>query len=248
MTAAMTKDELQPYAGLIADLVSACVACSPSDWDEGTLTINSDGLHILYKLKNPASSNRAEISAGLRSACEELYFAMRTKGDLWTEFVLHCSRKDGQWGSSSLCKRTNRKLASFDLDSVDMRMFEGTWIGESLEKNTGRKLMFRSTYSWDGSYVGQYRVKFDDGVTDDSTDTKTWSLDDGVLTLTSGGSVSSYAMASLNWKKMKYVDAMSGITFIARRPSDKLEQQWDQFLQPTLLEMLTRLWKAVRRK
>lgn len=79
------SDKLEQYADILDRLVAETVACTPQDWTKGTLTIESDGTYVNYKLKNPDEPGAADISEKLRDLIDELCVRMARRGDSWTE-------------------------------------------------------------------------------------------------------------------------------------------------------------------
>ena len=73
---------------LIQELVRECIRCAPAGWEEGVLTINTDGSWVGYALKNDAAADRALISAELKKLCEDLAVILWLKGDRWTRATL----------------------------------------------------------------------------------------------------------------------------------------------------------------
>jgi hypothetical protein len=78
------NDKLDEYSDVFDRLVPEMVACTPEQWNHGTLTIQSDGTRITYKLKNDDQPGAAVISANLRTLIDELYVRMSRHGDAWT--------------------------------------------------------------------------------------------------------------------------------------------------------------------
>ena len=93
----MTDAKLEKYSEVLNALVAESIACSPTSWQFGTLTVDCDGLAINYRLKSEADDNKARISGQLRLLCEELYVVMRQGGDTWTEAVINFLREDDAW-------------------------------------------------------------------------------------------------------------------------------------------------------
>ncbi|WP_162057587.1 hypothetical protein [Undibacterium sp. KW1] len=79
---------------MIQMLLSECMACVPSDWQAGKLTIQCDGDWLGYQLKNALSPNAAIISGPLRDLCEEIAVLMWKNGNQWREAVLQYEGKD----------------------------------------------------------------------------------------------------------------------------------------------------------
>jgi len=77
-------DKLDQYTDVITRLLRETIACTPDSWDKGILTIDSDGTHINYKLKNEGHPENAAISEKLRDLIDELYVRMAHNGDVWT--------------------------------------------------------------------------------------------------------------------------------------------------------------------
>ena len=90
-------DKLDRYTEPLLALVKESIACSPSTWDTGHLTIECDGTYMNYALKNERSEDKAEISPVLRQQCEELYVVMRKSGDWWDAAVIHFFREVDTW-------------------------------------------------------------------------------------------------------------------------------------------------------
>ena len=78
-----------PFASVIEPLIKDCVACFPSSWKQGRLTIDCDGIGMNYRLKNATSPDKASISADLRQRCEDLFYAMRKEPDAWIEATIN---------------------------------------------------------------------------------------------------------------------------------------------------------------
>ncbi len=78
-----------PYASAVDPLVKECIACFPTSWQQGRLTIDCDGIGMNYRLKNATSPDKAQISAALRQLCEDLFFAMRKEPESWIEATLN---------------------------------------------------------------------------------------------------------------------------------------------------------------
>jgi hypothetical protein len=93
----LSEERFDQYTNIINPLVSECVICSPSEWQNGTLTIDCDGNAINYKLKNSESEEKAQISSALRSLCEELYVVMRQNGDIWVEAIIYYFKNGESW-------------------------------------------------------------------------------------------------------------------------------------------------------
>ena len=74
---------LEQMNQVLINLVNESIACSPSSWRKGTLTIESDGIAVFYKLTNEGSEERSAISDRLRYLCEELYTTMKNNGHIW---------------------------------------------------------------------------------------------------------------------------------------------------------------------
>jgi len=78
------SDKLDDYSDVMDRLVQETVACTPEEWNHGTLTIESDGTRINYRLKNEDQAGVAVISEMLRDLIDELYVCMSRNGDEWT--------------------------------------------------------------------------------------------------------------------------------------------------------------------
>lgn len=87
--------KLDEYNDILDRLVREIVACTPSEWTNGTLTIDCDGTRINYKLKNPDQPGAASISEKLRDLIDEFYVHMAQNGDRWTEAVVTFSLIEG---------------------------------------------------------------------------------------------------------------------------------------------------------
>ena len=81
-------EKLQEYGEIVNRLVEEAVACVPETWTHGTLTIETDGHRIDYRLKNDDEPGKAAISEALRDLIDELYVRMNAHGDTWTQAVL----------------------------------------------------------------------------------------------------------------------------------------------------------------
>jgi hypothetical protein len=80
--------KLDEYSDVISRLVTETVACTPQEWTKGTLTIDTDGTRINYKLKNETQPGTASISEKLRTLIDELYIRMSHQGDSWTQAII----------------------------------------------------------------------------------------------------------------------------------------------------------------
>ncbi|MCW0371153.1 hypothetical protein [Xanthomonas sacchari] len=89
--------DLEANSVLLTELLEEATSCTPETWDRGALTIVSDGSHIQYKLKNEASSDKAQISERLRELCESYYVSMAQQGSVWISAVLEFWRENGKW-------------------------------------------------------------------------------------------------------------------------------------------------------
>ena len=78
-------DKFDEYSDVMTRLVSETIACAPQEWTHGTLTMQSDGLRLDYKLKNESQPGTAVISEKLRDLIDELYVRMSRHGDTWSE-------------------------------------------------------------------------------------------------------------------------------------------------------------------
>ena len=76
------------YTDILMRLVAEAAACTPEDWKRSTLTIDSDGARINYRLKNEESPNKARISEKLRDLIDEFYVRMADRGNAWTQSVV----------------------------------------------------------------------------------------------------------------------------------------------------------------
>lgn len=81
-------NKLDEYSDVMNRLVAETVACTPEEWSRGTLTIESDGVRINYRLKNEGEPGTASISELLRDLIDELYIRMDRHGDTWIEAVV----------------------------------------------------------------------------------------------------------------------------------------------------------------
>jgi hypothetical protein len=77
------NDKFGQYTDVITRLVSETVSCTPEQWNDGTLFIESDGVHITYKLKNDKQPEKAIISESLRDLIDKLYVRMSHNGHAW---------------------------------------------------------------------------------------------------------------------------------------------------------------------
>lgn len=90
----MMDDKLKAYSDVLRRLVAETVACSPKEWSRGTLTIESDGTRIDYKLKNEGQPGQAAISETLRDLIDELYVRCAHNGDTWTVATVSFHREN----------------------------------------------------------------------------------------------------------------------------------------------------------
>jgi hypothetical protein len=81
-------DKFDEYSDILSRLVDETVACTPEEWDHGTLTIESDGVRINYKLKSPDQPGSARISENLRDLIDELYVRMDRHGEAWRQATI----------------------------------------------------------------------------------------------------------------------------------------------------------------
>lgn len=89
------SDKFDEYNDILTRLVRETIACTPSEWTKGTLTIDCDGTRINYSLRNPDQPNAALISEKLRDLIDEFYVRMARRGEAWTEAVVSFSREGG---------------------------------------------------------------------------------------------------------------------------------------------------------
>jgi hypothetical protein len=82
------NDKLHEYSDVLTRLVSETAACTPPSWDKGSLTIESDGQRLDYRLKNAENPDKASINENLRSLIEELYVRMARQGDAWSQAIV----------------------------------------------------------------------------------------------------------------------------------------------------------------
>ncbi len=83
---------------LLTEVVNESISCTPDTWRKGTLTIESDGMAIFYKLKNEGAEEKASISNSLRTLCEQLYLLMKEHGHTWKiAYVFFYQDLEGGW-------------------------------------------------------------------------------------------------------------------------------------------------------
>lgn len=87
---------IDEYSEVITRLVTEVVNCVPAEWTHGTLTIESDGVQINYRLKAEDQPGAATISEKLRDLIDELYVRMARKGNVWVEATVSFTRQDGK--------------------------------------------------------------------------------------------------------------------------------------------------------
>jgi hypothetical protein len=80
---------------LAQELVRESMRCAPDSWQEGMLTIRTNGDRIDYALKNAASTTRATLSPALVQLCEDFSVIMWLKGDKWTRAAVRYVRTNG---------------------------------------------------------------------------------------------------------------------------------------------------------
>lgn len=78
-------NKFDEYSDILNRLVNETIACSPEEWSKGTLSIESDGVRINYKLKNESEPGTATISEKLRDLIDEFYVRMSQRGEAWLE-------------------------------------------------------------------------------------------------------------------------------------------------------------------
>ncbi|WP_447936314.1 hypothetical protein [Thermomonas fusca] len=78
-------DKLNEYNDVTSRLIAETVACCPTTWDRGVLSIQSDGIQMTYQLKNADHPDEAVISESLKDLIDELYVRMARRGDAWAE-------------------------------------------------------------------------------------------------------------------------------------------------------------------
>jgi hypothetical protein len=89
-------DKLNQYSDVLSRLVREMIACTPREWNEGTLTIDCDGVRIDYRLNNEAEPSKAVISEEFRTLIEELYVEMNHHGETWTQATIsYCQEGTG---------------------------------------------------------------------------------------------------------------------------------------------------------
>ena len=86
----------EEYSEILTRLVTEVVCCVPPEWTHGTLTIESDGVRINYKLKAEDQPGPAVISEKLRDLIDELYVRMAHHGNVWVEATVSFTRTDGE--------------------------------------------------------------------------------------------------------------------------------------------------------
>lgn len=90
-------DKLDPYTGVLTRLLQETIACTPSKWTRGTLTIDCDGAQINYKLKSADQPGMASISESLRDLIDELYVRMAHHGDKWVQATISFYQENDSW-------------------------------------------------------------------------------------------------------------------------------------------------------
>ena len=85
------SEKFAEYNDILTRLVRETVACTPREWTQGVLSIDSDGVRLNYRLKNPAQPGVASISEALRYLIDEFYVRMAQHGEPWTEAVISFS-------------------------------------------------------------------------------------------------------------------------------------------------------------
>jgi hypothetical protein len=98
---------IEEYSDVITRLVTEVVYCVPSDWAHGTLTIESDGVQINYRLKAEDQPGTATISEKLRDLIDELYVRMARQGNIWVEATVSFTRQDGNVSFKTSFKHSN---------------------------------------------------------------------------------------------------------------------------------------------
>lgn len=88
-------DKFDEYNDILTRLVRETVACTPSEWTKGALTIDCDGTRINYKLKNTDHPETASISEKLRDLIDEFYVRMAQRGEPWTQAIVSFSQEGG---------------------------------------------------------------------------------------------------------------------------------------------------------
>jgi len=235
----MLDKELDQYAAMINALLAECIQCSPATWNEGLLSIDSDGLYINYKLKNTHSKDTASISGPLREYCEELYFLMRQNGDIWTDASLHYVRQGADWDYDIKFNYSNKKIKrpwwKFFETAFDAQHFEGVWYAETLDKKYKRDLISRSSFSMDGTATTEFKIRFADGTTYEDGEAGSWSLQDGLLIKVMKSKegiehTSKYPVISASKKIIQYKDPLNGTVYKLKKAAPQLEKKWHAFL------------------
>ena len=90
-------NKLDQYRDVLLRLLRQAIACTPQEWTKGTLTIDSDGVSINYKLKNGEQPGSASISESLRDLIDELYVRMAVQGDKWAKATLSFFQESNEW-------------------------------------------------------------------------------------------------------------------------------------------------------
>lgn len=86
------KPRADEHAEIFTKLFRETVACTPPDWDHGTLTIESVGQRLNCRLENADRSSTAVISGSLHGLIGQLH-TRRDRGDTWTRIVISFRRE-----------------------------------------------------------------------------------------------------------------------------------------------------------
>lgn len=94
-----TPEWLEEQEEILDALHEDVMAGIPDTWTSATLTIETDGNWIDYKLKNLIGEpGKATISNLLAKLSEDLYINASSHGAVWTKAVLTYTRKpNGEW-------------------------------------------------------------------------------------------------------------------------------------------------------
>lgn len=79
----------------LTTLIREMVASSPPSWQQGVLTIQSDGVRITYQLLNAGHPDRAQLSGALIDAIDALYLEMEAHGSVWRSARITFTRTGG---------------------------------------------------------------------------------------------------------------------------------------------------------
>ena len=100
---------IDEYSEVITRLVTEVIQCVPDEWTHGTLTIESNGVSINYKLKAEDQPGKALISETLRDLIDELYVRMAQHGNAWVEATVSFTKVDGKVSFNTSFKHEKAK-------------------------------------------------------------------------------------------------------------------------------------------